>query len=242
MNIRVVKSGRNFEKGMKLKPAKNPYGYNTDLSGTNSTPIYDWQLGALEQVEGAYSKAMLTQYMSNIAIKANMRNLYKDAKAVSKDSESMASVSDVSNSINGNGGNNGSFQQLQNTIGNINSLQKMQADANKKYNAAVSNYESTEADIKSKGEAVSSLQEEKNTIDNMANGGNAFMGLLNSDKTKQTLVTMAQAGAKRQEAIDSTKEVRTGFCYIVTKDNKIGQVIAKENEPFKVTYDILYKR
>lgn len=241
MNIRIVKQGKNFEKGVRVTGGKAPTGYNTEL--TQNTK-YDWQIGAIEQAEGAYSKAMLTQYMTNVAIKTNIRGLHNDVKNLNNDlknENSMASVSDVNNALNNGSGGSGSFQKLQNTIGNINSLQQMQVDANKKYNAAIANYESAEANVKSAENTISSLEEEKNNINTLANKQNAFSSVLNNKETLQTLVGWSELSAKKEAAIEATKEIRTGFCYIVTKDNKIGQVIAKENEPFKVNYDILHR-
>ncbi len=239
LQIRIT-NNKTSARASKIGTTPNPFGAGYSEVADNPSFANSWQIGAIEQAEGAYSEAMLTQYMSNAAIQSNMKGLSTQIKEAKSDT-SMTSPSQMAIAkATGNSGSAG-FAGVQNSMANITSLQKMQTDANKKYNAAAANYERAEANVAATNEKISGINEERAAVDNMADWGSMLTSTLQSETTMSTLVTMMSAGMAREDAIEQSKQVRSGFCYIVTKDNKIGPVVARENESFKIDYGIQLK-
>ena len=211
------------------------------IENGNVESKYYWHKGPYEVAMGAYSDAMLTQFVA----KGYSQKIAQDLSQTGTqnmfnlgDNTSYAqAASDTINSLkNPSAGGNTAASAFSTSIMGINQLQKMQDGANKKYNAAASAYESAVSATQSADEAVNAATEEQSYIDNAANYQTAINNVLGTTKAQQTL-GLIMLDPKSQ--FDDGKILKTGMCFIVTPDNTVGPVLGEEGENIKIDYSLI---
>ena len=208
----------------------------------NGNSKYYWHKGPYEVAMGAYSDAMLTQFVA----KGYSQKIAQDLSQTGTQSmfnlgtntSYAKAASDTINSLkNPTAGGNTAASAFSTSIMGINQLQKMQDGANKKYNAAASAYESAVSATKTADEAVNAATEEQSYIDDSGDFVATIQNITGSTKFQQTVGQWSLLNNKSQ--FDDGKILKTGMCFIVTPDNTVGPVLGEEGENIKIEYSLI---